>query len=182
MHGDKRSRGVLVAIAAAAGAFGAAAMMSAATAPTARADDFSDIIANVESEFGIGQTAFTTAAADFGSNEVPAGLQYSFDGVLDDSVGAPDQVFFGTVAALAGDSISNATVFNFGIGPPTDFADAVTSAQSLVISAETEFTDAATFLSGGEYFDAAFAGALASADLDIAPEYLFVGAVEALGF
>ena len=45
-----RSQGNIFAIglAAAAGAFGAAAMLSAATAPTARADDFTDILSNVE--------------------------------------------------------------------------------------------------------------------------------------
>jgi hypothetical protein len=42
----------LIGVAAAAGAFGAAAMMSAATAPTARADDFTDVINAVDGDYG----------------------------------------------------------------------------------------------------------------------------------
>jgi hypothetical protein len=45
--GHKSSRAVLVGLGAAVGAFGAAAMISAAIAPTARADDFTDIIDDV---------------------------------------------------------------------------------------------------------------------------------------
>jgi hypothetical protein len=48
--GQKRSRVVLVGLSAAAGAFAAAAIISAAVAPTARADDFSDILANITAE------------------------------------------------------------------------------------------------------------------------------------
>jgi hypothetical protein len=41
----------LVGVAAAAGAFGVAVMMSAATAPTARADDFTDVISEVDADY-----------------------------------------------------------------------------------------------------------------------------------
>jgi hypothetical protein len=44
MDNNRSRTGVLVGLAAAAGAFGVAAMMSAATAPTARADAFTDMI------------------------------------------------------------------------------------------------------------------------------------------
>ena len=72
---DPRSQpGILVGLAAALGAFGAAAMMSAATAPTARADDFTDIITAVDSDYAAGQGDFTTAFADFDSNEFAPGL------------------------------------------------------------------------------------------------------------
>ena len=50
MDSNGSRTGVLVGLAAAAGAFGVAAMMSAATAPTARADEFSDIVNGVEAE------------------------------------------------------------------------------------------------------------------------------------
>src|SRR5271166_3881800 len=66
--GNKRSRAVLVGLDAAVGAVGAAAMMSAATAPTARADDFTDILNGVEGNFAAGQTAF-------GGDDVTDGLQ-----------------------------------------------------------------------------------------------------------
>jgi hypothetical protein len=61
-----RSR-ILVGLAATAGAFGAAGMMSAATAPTARADDFSDIISAIDGDYTEGSAAFSSALSDFGS-------------------------------------------------------------------------------------------------------------------
>jgi len=49
---SNRSRfGMLIGLAAAAGAFGVAVMMSAVTAPTARADDFSDVISAVDGDY-----------------------------------------------------------------------------------------------------------------------------------
>ena len=73
-----RSR-ILVGLAATAGAFGAAAIMSAATAPTARADDFSDIISAVDGDFTQGSNAFASALADFGSNDINQGRADGFD-------------------------------------------------------------------------------------------------------
>jgi hypothetical protein len=48
--GHNRSRAVVVGLAAAVGAVGAAAMM-AATAPPARADDLTDIVKAVDGDF-----------------------------------------------------------------------------------------------------------------------------------
>ncbi len=84
MDNNRSRSGVLVGLAAAAGAFGAAAMMSAATAPTARADDFTDIVNAAEGELAFGQTAFTTAFTDFGSSDVTDGLQALVNGSYDD--------------------------------------------------------------------------------------------------
>jgi hypothetical protein len=74
--GHKRSRAVLVGLSATAGAFAAAAMISAASAPTARADDFSDILADVQAEQAAAQADFTTATQDFatGTSGEPAGF------------------------------------------------------------------------------------------------------------
>jgi hypothetical protein len=184
MHGDKRSRSVLVGLAAAAGAFGTAAMMSAATAPTARADDFSDIVASVESLLGDGQTAFSTADTDFASNEVVAGLQSFFNGVNDDTVGAPDIAYLGTLEALAGDPISPGSLFDFnGETAPTDFATAVTDAQENFTQGATYSTEAATALSSGDFLVASYDSALSSIfSFDFPAQDLFIGAVEALGF
>jgi hypothetical protein len=184
MHGDKKSRGVLVGLAAAAGAFGAAAMMSTATAPTARADDFTDIISNVGAIVGYGQNAFGSADMDFAGNEVPAGLASLFDGVYDDSVGVQDEVYLGTLSALAGDQPPVSSDFNFDAeGPPTDFAVAVSDAEGLFMGAEDAFTQAVTDLSSGDYDGAAFAGVGVSIDaFDLPAEDLVIGAVEALGF
>jgi hypothetical protein len=59
---SNRSRfGMLIGLGAAAGAFGVAAMMSAATAPTARADAYSDIISAVDGDFAAGEAEFASA-------------------------------------------------------------------------------------------------------------------------
>jgi len=48
---DTRSRsGILVGLAAAVGAVGAAAMMSAVAAPTAYADTFTDLVTDVDGD------------------------------------------------------------------------------------------------------------------------------------
>ena len=105
MDSNGSRTGVLVGLAAAAGAFGVAAMMSAATAPTARADDFTDIVNGVEAELAYGQAAFTTAFTDFGSSDVTDGLQALVNGSYDDLVGAPDSLYIGTVEALTNETV-----------------------------------------------------------------------------
>ena len=125
-----RSRAAtLIGLGAAAGAFGIAAMMSAATAPTARADDFSDIIAAVEGDFTAGQAAFGDAFTDFGSSDVNDGLAAFFSGLDDDVVGAPDNVFVGTVDALTGAPVIGS--FTFDLLPITSLATALTDGQGI---------------------------------------------------
>jgi hypothetical protein len=63
----KPRSGLIISLGAAAGAFGIATMISTATAPSAHADDYSDIVSAVEADFAAGQADFTTAEADFGS-------------------------------------------------------------------------------------------------------------------
>jgi hypothetical protein len=179
--GHPRSRALLVGLGAAVGAFGAAAMMSAATAATARADDFTEIINAVEGDLSTGQTAFTDALADFGSSsEVPLGLTYFFDGVDDDFWGAPSNLEVGTVEALTGAPITSN--FSVGLPEPTSLSDAVTIAEAQFSAGEVEFTDAATALSSGDYADAALDNDLGSLlAFDVPAQELFIGAVEALG-
>jgi hypothetical protein len=105
------------------GAFGAAAMMSAASAPTAHAtDDFTDIINAVDTDFTDGRGYFTAAFADFGSNEFAPGLTTFFEGLDADILTAPNNVALGTVEALQGETLS--FTFPFALTTPTTFADA----------------------------------------------------------
>jgi len=183
MQGNKGSRGVLVALAATGGALGAAAMMSAATAPTARADDFTEIIANVETIEGYGQAAFSAADVEFASNNVPLGLAGLFDGTYDDTVGVQDEISIGTLAALGGGMPPAPTSLDFNSVPfPTSYADAVTDAQSDYATAATAFTAAVTDLSGGDYGGFVLESATVPVyAFDLPVEQLFIGAVEALG-
>jgi hypothetical protein len=176
MHGDMRSRGgVLIGLAATVGAFGAAAMLSAATAPTARGDAYSDIIAAVDGDYAFGQADFTTAATYLGSN-LPVGLALLFDGADEDSVVAPDNLLVGTVEALTNEPI--ATDFSVGLPVPTDFADAVTNAQEIISAGESELSEVAPFLSAGEYGSAVYVDLIGSEELSVFPlEELLLGAV-----
>jgi hypothetical protein len=148
--GDKRLRsGILVGLTAVAGAFGAAAMMSAATAPTARADDFSDIISAVNDDYSAGQADFTTAFADFDNNEFAPGLNAFFSGVDADTLTAPNNVAFGTVEALQGQTLS--FTFPFALTTPATFADALTLAQADVVQGGNDLASVAVFLGSGSY-------------------------------
>jgi hypothetical protein len=181
---DTRSRtGILVGFAAAVGAFGAAAMMSAATAPTAHADDYTEIVANVDTLLGVGQNAFTAAETDFASSEIPAGLNSFINGVYDDTVGVSDTASLGTLQALTGHAIEGPSNFDFNFNTaPADFADAVTEAQNTFQLGEAYFNDAAISLFSGDFVDAFRVAEFGSIDaFDLPAQELFVGAVEALG-
>jgi hypothetical protein len=184
MDHNRSRAGVLIGLAAAAGAFGAAAMMSAATAPTARADDFTDIVGAVQAEFAFGNGAFNTASADFGNSDVIDGLQALVNGSYDDLVGAPDSLYIGTVEALTNETVISAGIFDFNVDPaPTDFSDALSNVQGLLAQGEDYFTDAATVLSSGDYGDAAYADSLGSIfTIDLPAQELLIGGLEALGF
>jgi hypothetical protein len=184
MDSNRSRTGVLVGLAAAAGAFGVAAMISAATAPTARADDFTDIVNAVEAELAFGQAAFTTASTDFGSSDVTDGLQALVNGSYDDLLGAPDSLYIGTVEALTNETVISGGILDFNVDPPpTDFADAVSNAQAAFAEGEDYFANAATDLSAGDYGGAAELDAFGSIfTFDLPAQELLVGGVEALGF
>jgi hypothetical protein len=151
---SNRSRiGMLIGLGAAAGAFGAAAMMSAATAPTARADDFTEIIAAVDANYTAGAAAFTTAGTDFSSAELAPGLASLIDGLDDDSVLAPENFLIGTVEVLTNQPL-DLLQGDYTYPLPSDFSDAVSDVEGYFTFAASEFSTAATDLAGGDYIDA----------------------------
>jgi hypothetical protein len=148
---DKRSRyGILIGLSAAACAFGAAATLSATTAPTARADDFSDIIGGVEADFGYSQAALTTASADFASNHITGGAASLVDSADYSSLSAPDDLLIGTVEALTNETITVPEV-PWSFTPVTSFAEGLTFFQEDVATGQDYFSDAATAFSSGDY-------------------------------
>jgi hypothetical protein len=172
---------ILVGLAAAAGAFGMAAVLSASYAPTARADDFSDILSAVDGDYSAGQADFTAALADFGSSSTSIdGLAAFFSGVDEYLVAAPENYFVGSVEALANDPIDSS------------YFDVITVASSYPIAAEnaqlgfgegdTYLVDSLTALSGGDFASAAQDLAFGFNSFDNASEYLLVGTLAALGF
>jgi hypothetical protein len=166
---------MLVGLGAAAGAFGAAAMMTTATAPTARADAYSEIIASVDGDLTAGQGAFTTAFADFASNQLANGLAGLIDGFNDDGLSAPANLLVGSVEALTSETITASEPW--GLGLPASFSDALAYAQALITEGEGYFTTAATDLAGGDYGDAVLLDSFGADFVSIVPlEELLLGA------
>jgi hypothetical protein len=174
---DTRSRyGVLVSLAAAVGAFGAAAMMSAATAPTARADDFTDVTNAIDGDFTIGQTYLGLAGAYLEISDVKDSLASFFTGVDDESVGAPNNLEIGSLDLLANEPVIG-SLDSFAVPPETDFTSALAFAETLLGDSEGYSTSAATELFSGNYVGAAYDDYLVSL-YDVASlQVLFEGAV-----
>jgi hypothetical protein len=178
--GHKQRRTLLAGLGAGVAAFGAAATTWAATAPTARADDFTDIVNAVDGDLAGGQSDFTAASADFSSGDFNDGLATFFSGVDEDLWAAPTNLEIGTVQALTGQPITSE--IGVGIAAPADLANAESLALSLFSGGETDFSDAATALSSGDYVDAVYDYASGSLyTFDYPAELLIMGAVEALG-
>jgi hypothetical protein len=176
-----RSRsGILVGLAAAVGAFGAALMMSAVIAPTARADDFTDIINSLEIDFGYGQAEFASASADFGSGDPSGGLAALFSGLDDDVVSPPDSVYEAAVQILLNEPVGGVS-YGITIGPEADFTSGLADAQSSFSTGEDLFAQAATDLSSGDFGDAAQLEVFGETQSFIfPPEDLIEGVVAAL--
>ena len=174
---NTRSGGrILVGLAAVAGAFGVAATLSAATAPTARADDFSAIVSAVDNDYSLGQTYYDAALTDFGNNELSDGLQAFFAGVNNDALAAPNNVLIGLVDELTNQTFITDETYGELI-PPASLADALTDAQQAISAGESDFALAATDLSSADYGDATIYGTLALDDVSVIPaEYVLWGA------
>jgi hypothetical protein len=167
--------GMLIGLAAAVGAFGAASTVSTASAPAARADDFSDIISAVDGDFTAGQTAFTIADSEFGSSEPVAGLAAFFGGVNDDALSAPNNLLVGSVEALTNETVTGSEPFGFLA--PSSFSDGLNAAESFFAIGESYFTVGATDFASGDYGDAALYDLFASDYVSVLPlEDLILGA------
>jgi hypothetical protein len=154
--GDTRSRaGILVSLAAAAGALGAALMMSAAIAPNA-------------------------AATDFSSSDVSNGLAALIDGLDDEFVSPPEQLYIGTVEVLTNSPVNNEG--EFVLGPESDLAAGVTTAENSFTFGESEFTAAEGYFTGGDYAGAAELDVSGvNAEFLVPLESLLLGAAGSLG-
>jgi hypothetical protein len=152
MDSNRSRAATLIGVAAAAGAFGVAAMISTATAPTARADDFTDVITAVDADYTTGAAALTTAGTDFSGGDFADGLAALFDGADDDSVVAPENFLIGTGDLLTNEAVDVTNTYDWVL--PTDFSNAVSIAESFVDDSATYFSTATTDLTGGDYLDA----------------------------
>jgi hypothetical protein len=130
--GQKMSQAALVGLGAAAGSFAVAAMMSAAAAPTAHADDFGVVFADIQAEETAGATALANASTDFANGDTPDGLTQLFIGLDDDTVGVPNTLVVGTMYELTGGTVpsSLASDFEYSFATPLTIAGSVTEAQT----------------------------------------------------
>jgi hypothetical protein len=147
MVGTRSRVGILVGVAA--GAFAAAAMVSAATAPTARADDLTELINDLNIDYSYGQTAFETAYTDFSSDQLVPGLAQLLAGVDDYTLGPQDTLTLATAEILVGDPVNSTSDFGFSV--PPSFADAESLAQTFFTGGVNDFGLAANDFSTGDY-------------------------------
>lgn len=166
--GYKSSRAVALGLGAAVGAFAAAAMMSAATAPTAHADDFSAIIADIQAEETAAATAFTTEAT---YGDTPTGLTQLFIGLDDDLLGVPNDLEVGTVDALTGATVIPASDFEISFATPASLTAAVTEANTFYVEGNTLATTILS-LPSTDYADTALDNALSTIDQWILPDQI----------
>jgi hypothetical protein len=139
---------ILIGLAAAAGALGAAAMMSV-TAPTARADDFTDVINAVDGDFAQGQVYFGEAVTAFGSNADVTGLADLFNGLNEDVLGSSTNLFAGTAELLDNEVVTGPV--GLGITAPTDFASGASLAEDFYQAGLSYLTDGASAFAAGDY-------------------------------
>jgi hypothetical protein len=173
--------GIVGGLVAVAGAFAVTAMVSAAIAPTAHADDLTDIITTVDAEFTGGQADIGDAFTSFGGGDVQDGLSSLFSGLDDELLSVPNSILTGSVEALTNESITGP--LGFAVFAPTSFSDAVSDVPADITEAESLFSEASTFLSGGDYGDAVFDSLLGSDYASAIPaEQLLMGAIDSLGF
>jgi hypothetical protein len=174
-------RAALVGLGAAAGAFAAAGMISAAVAPTARADDATEIAANVAAIEAAAQEDYSAATADFALGTQAgdaAGLTAEFEGMDDDLFGVPAMYQVGDLDSHYNVPVVPATDFEYSWTDPT-IAGYVAEAQSWYNTGNNLMTDAANFFATGDYTDAALDHAQSLVDYSWIPgEIEVVGTVE----
>ena len=150
MDSNRSRAATLIGVAAAAGAFGVAALISMATAPTSRADDFTQVVNAVDFDYSTGTTLLTTAGTDFSGGDFALGLAALLPGVNDDSVVAPENLLIGIVEVLTNEPFDDETPF-YDFPLPADFSDAVSTAENLASWSAGDFSLVATDLASGDY-------------------------------
>jgi hypothetical protein len=169
IHKDRTSRqrrraGTTLVLAAASGGLLAAAM---AGSPTARADDFTDILTNVQNAVTAGEADYSTAATDLSTaGETDAGLYAAVAGFDNIFVAPADYTLVGLVDGLTGTPDTGVSTDFFTTDTP-DATDLTSAGQQALESADfssatADFSQAATFLSGGDFADATLYAAYAS--------------------
>jgi hypothetical protein len=172
---QKSPRALLVSLSAAATALAAATIASAVSAPTAGADDFSTILADIQTTEALAASAFTTSATDFSTGNTAAGLTQLLIGLDDDTIGVPDELQVGLVDLSTSSPLFPSNSFDFTFATPDSFTAAVTEAQSFWTAGNALATLIGT-LPNNDFADTALDNALSEFDQWVAP-----GQIELIG-
>jgi hypothetical protein len=176
MHTTLRSH-IVLSLGAAAGAVALASLMSTATAPAARADDFTDVITAVEGDFTAGQDAFTVADGDFADSNLIGGLSALFIGVNDDLLSAPNDLIGGVIGLANNGPIDGPDPWTDPVAP-TSFSDGLSEAGTYFNYGLDELQAAGTYLSDGNFDGAAIEGLFGSDWISaLAPEELLLASL-----
>lgn len=174
-------------IGAAAGALLAGALSQLATAPTARADDFTAILSNVETTLTEGQALFTAGQAEFFLGTpagFAAGLALDTAGSNDNLIGATEDIIAGLTQAAAGETPMGVFGFPVVVVPAT-VADLQTAVTADFTAGADAFNsaDAAFALGTPDGFAAGVVESLVGLDYDavIAPDQALLGGLDLLG-
>jgi hypothetical protein len=162
----------------------AAAILAAAFAPTARADDFSDIVTDLDAVLGAGSADLTAAATDFSAADYGDGLALTVFG-LDDFLISPEEVsLVGGLDALTGSPVLPVDSFEWP-GPtfvaPTDLIDTLQAVYNYAGYGATDLTNAVTEIVSGDPADSLL-NAIGGVDVLLvgAPEILSIGLTDTL--
>jgi hypothetical protein len=182
---NRARRGGGVAVVVAGGGVLIAALGQLATAPAARADDFTDIINDEVAVIDAGYADLGTAATDFAGADFPDGLEQTLWGVDDFLISPGELALIGSFDALTGAPVIAAAAFEFGAngGPPTDLAQTITDLQGISATAQELFSIAAADFAASDPADG-FSDDIAGLDmlLIVEPEYVLMGLTDtALG-
>jgi hypothetical protein len=179
---QRRLCGIAIGIGAAAGA-----LSQLAAAPTARADDFTAILSNVETSLTEGQAAITAAQADFFLGTpagFAAGLALETAGSNDNLIGTTEDVFAGLTQAAVGVTPMGSFAFPAVVDPASmsDLQAAVTA--DFTAGADAFNSAEALFALGTpDGFAAGVVESLVGLDYDavIAPDQALIGGLDLLG-
>jgi hypothetical protein len=186
---QRRRRGVAVGLGVAAGALLAAALGQLASPPSARADDFSDIVANVEASLGFASSDFSDGQTDFGLGTAAGaaeGLAYDVAGLDNILISPVDDVLLGGLQAALGltpDAEANfPPVYAY---VPTSLADLETYVEIYLSDASSSFSEAQSLfgLDTAAGFSAGVSDIVSALEIDgvLVPEEALVGLADLAG-
>jgi hypothetical protein len=173
----RRTRGAVAGLGV--GAMLAVTLSQLATAPTARADDFTEVFDNVQVAISQGQSQLAAAAADFANSDPAHGLAMAIAGIDNIDITIQEDAFVGTLDALMGQTPFDNLfgLFPAGLDPSTAMAEA----QGLLSDGQTFFAQALAEFGSADFVDGLAFGVGAYNDiLVLAPDFLFLGFADSL--